>query len=108
MQTTGTEKIKRPRLANVKQMSIDYPEQCHYWDEEIKLMKVGDIAKIANSWERFWVVVKEISDKWIVGEVNNLLITEGSPDVGELLLFKRENIYEVWDLQEFKDFWKKK
>ena len=106
MQATSMEKYKRPRLANVKKMSLEFPDRCHYWEEEIKLMKVGDIAKVANEHERFWVVVKEITPKYISGEVNNILIMSPSPQLGEKIIFKRENIYETWDLEEFKAYYK--
>jgi hypothetical protein len=107
METTSV-KLKKPRLVNVKKNSIENPETCHYWEEEIAVMKVGDIAKVSNGWERFWVIVKEINKTTIMGEVNNMLVCSPNLQCGDLILFKREHIYETWDLKEFREMYNSK
>jgi hypothetical protein len=95
-------KIYKPRLINAKQMSIDYPDSFSYWEEDIANIKVGNVVKVANNWERFWVIVKEIEGNKIIGEVNNGLVgnLKGKPspyNCGNLIFFKRENIYQIWE-----------
>ena len=106
-------KVYKPRLANVKKMSLEHPDRCHYWEYEIKLMKVGDLVKVANGHERFWTVVTEINGDIVVARVDssllgNILTGKKSPyNISDLIQFKRENIYEVWDLEEFRAMWNK-
>jgi len=97
-------KIYRPRLINAKMMSIKHPDSFDYWEEEIANLKVGDIVKVSNSWERFWTIVKSINGDKIVAEVNNGLIGNlmGKPssyNFGDLIAFKRENIYQIHEIE---------
>ncbi len=89
-------KVKRPRLANAKKLSLEYPDTFSYWEEDIAALKVGDIVKVSGN-ERFWVIVKEINGDKIIGEVNNLLLNTTTYNLGDWISFKRENIYQFWD-----------
>jgi hypothetical protein len=97
------QKVFKPRLVNAKQMSIKHPDSFSYWEEDIANLKIGNIVKVCDDCERFWVIVKAINGDNIVGEVNNGLIgnfdTGKLPpyNFGDLIALKRENIYQVWD-----------
>lgn len=95
-------KIRKPRLINARKMSLKFPDRFSYWEEDINNLKEGEIVKVCNGWERFWVVVREINGDKLIGEVNNNLIGSVNGDkpssynFKDLISFKKENIYQVW------------
>jgi hypothetical protein len=95
-------KIWKPRLVNAKKMANDAPESFHYWEDEIKEMKVGDYVKICDGYERFWTTVVEIDGDTIIATVSNVLLGD-KMNYKDLVSYKKYNIYEVWDKQEYKE-----
>jgi hypothetical protein len=63
---------------------------------EVNEIKPEYTVKINNGIERFWVLVKSITDDGtIIGTVNNNLIHNRSYNFGNTIKFKRENVYVV-------------
>jgi hypothetical protein len=67
-------------------------------------LQIGDSVKICNGHERFWVRLSVIykayrrqkSTAWIfIGRVDNILINEKPYKLGDLILFRGKNIYEI-------------
>jgi hypothetical protein len=59
-------------------------------------IKEGNIVKISNGRESFWVIVREITDINIIGEVNNDLLGEQAYNCGDLVSFGKKNIREIY------------
>jgi hypothetical protein len=59
---------------------------------------VGTIVKICNHFERFWCVVVSVNDAgFITATVNNRLLGKYGYNVGDLLMFHKDNVYCIWD-----------
>lgn len=101
-------KIKKIKLVNAKSMSILHPDSFEYWEEEISKLQAGDIVKVCDKRERFWVVVQSVIGDEIVARVDSYLLgdllTREKPscNYGDLISFNRDNIYQVWtkEMQE--------
>jgi hypothetical protein len=71
---------------------------------EIKKLEKGDIVKIFNKLERFWVIIKKFNNrksdnpfKWTFrGEINNNLIWNDVYDNGDMVEFKGKHILAIY------------
>lgn len=63
--------------------------------EDLKQLKIGDIVKISNDFERFFVSIVEIREDCIIGVINNHL--RGSYDYcyGDKVKFNGYNIFTI-------------
>tara|TARA_B100000902_G_scaffold399457_1_gene470395 strand:+ start:4923 stop:5294 length:372 start_codon:yes stop_codon:yes gene_type:complete len=68
---------------------------------ELNDIKNGYSVKISNGLERFWVSVIDIKEYYIIGKVDNKLVHNNNYDYGSFVMFEKDNIYDIHDL-EFK------
>jgi lactate dehydrogenase-like 2-hydroxyacid dehydrogenase len=81
---------------DVSEMSQRFPETFKApSDEELEEIKPDYTVKISNGMERFFVLVHEIYDDLIVGEVNNKLVCDRGYNSGDLVIFHKKNVYCV-------------
>ena len=104
------EKIFKANLVDAEEMSTTYPDSFYYPLDDIEKLKVGDIVKVCDDYERFWVIIEEIRDNGIfVGKVNNglvggTLLGYSAPyNFGDLIFLKKQNIYEIWDEKAWRE-----
>lgn len=57
--------------------------------------EIGDIVKINNGREAFWVIITDLNKKWIIGKVDNLLVREYKYDLGSFVKFKINHITDL-------------
>ena len=82
---------------NVNSLNIDNIPS----DKELNELSVGYSVKISNGKERFWVEVQKVTDYYILGRVDNNLVSNQKYNYNDLILFERSNIFDIHDL-EFK------
>ncbi len=89
-------KVKKPVLVNAAQIAIEHPETFHRPDDyELSQLKKGQIVKVCDGGERFWVVVTKATHPMFVGEVNNMLMFTDDLHFGDLIAFHADNIYST-------------
>jgi len=85
---------------NAQQMAINYPDNFEVPDmEALSKIKIGDSVKVCvNGAERLWVEVTEIQDGDLLkGKIDNCPIIIDDISFGDLLSFKKENIYNIFN-----------
>ena len=83
-----------PQLVDAVEMAQQSPHTFHL--PNLKGLKVGDIVKVCNGFERFWVILTEINiGNMCQGIVDNLLVFPCGYDLGDMLHFEKRNIYQV-------------
>lgn len=85
--------IKSDDLINV----YNYKEDNNFYIPMTTSLKIGNLVKIANNFERFWVKIVEIKDLYILGEIDNHLTFNESYDYKDVIIFEKCNIFEVFD-----------
>ena len=63
--------------------------------EKLQQLEEGNSVKIANKYERFWVIVEEINDDIVIGKVNSILLEETPYTINSKVAFKKENIVQI-------------
>ncbi|KAF0976431.1 hypothetical protein FDP41_004330 [Naegleria fowleri] len=97
--------IFEPKLLNAQQLAKEHPRTFSA-PSVADLMKVksGSMVKVCDGQERFWVeVLKKGSLKYLVGRIDNGLVGGQEYSYGDWILFKRENIYEIYEEEEEED-----
>ena len=80
---------------DAKEMNYNYPHTFDYPTQiELDNIKIGDSLKISNGFERFWVEVKKKNKMYIIGRVDNELITN-EYKLNDLVMFESKNIYDI-------------
>lgn len=75
-------------------MARRYPDTFHL--PNLTGLKAGDIVKVSNGGERFWVILTDTNtDDTCRGVVDNSLVSPCGYDAGDTLLFEKRNIYQV-------------
>lgn len=86
-----------PPLVDAAQMARLYPDTFHLPD--LSGMVVGDVVKVCNGYERFWVTLTELTGQLpgdvCRGVVANDLVHPCGYNVGDEILFERRHIYQV-------------
>jgi len=88
------------QLVNVQEMAKNYPDTFSAPDKEaLGNISVGDSVKICvNNKERLWVEVTEIKGEGkLIGKIDNSPITIDDVSFGDSLIFKEENIYDIFN-----------
>ena len=62
--------------------------------QEIPKIDQGMLVKIANNFERFWVKVTEVNDKYLLGSIDNFLTFNENYDYKDVVLFEKNNILD--------------
>lgn len=61
----------------------------------ISNLKVGDIVKIANNLERFWVKIIELNENYVLGKIDNYLTFNKFYDYQDIVIFEKNNILDL-------------
>jgi hypothetical protein len=86
-------------LIDAQQMAREHPDTFQApSNDTLQDLRPGDLVKVAQITERFWVQVVERRDSGVLlGKVDNHLLT-GDAACGDLIEFHECNVYEVFDL----------
>ena len=88
-------KIKTPVLVNACQIQIEHSDTFQRPEpDNLSAIGPGDVVKVSDGRERFWVVVKTRAGEIFTGTVNNMLLFSrlkfGSP-----IKFHTDNIFDI-------------
>lgn len=85
---------------NVNEMNSKYPNTFDIpTQNELEYITIGDSVKISNGLERFWVEIKEVNDLYLIGRVDNELITN-EYNLNNYVMFERKNIYDIHTIKD--------
>ena len=95
-------KIKKPKqpFIDAQEMAERHPSTFEIPSKkQISKLKIGDTVKVCVGKERFWNIIKEIKGGKIIAEVDNELVytNEHGLDLGDIISFKTENIYQIYE-----------
>lgn len=62
---------------------------------DILLINKGLLVKIANNYERFWVKITEVNEKYILGSIDNHLSFNENYDYNDIIIFEKSNILDI-------------
>ena len=83
---------------DVKKLQRSHPNEFMAPSESILVsLSVGDLVKIGNNYERFWVKVVKITTDYVLGKIDNHLTFNNKYDYNDIILFEKNNIYEIYD-----------
>lgn len=87
------------QLVDAQQMAKTYPKTFSAPDmQDLDGVKVGDSVKICvNNKERLWVQVTEILGSNLKGTIDNNPIVIDDVNYGDVINFKKENIYDIFN-----------
>ena len=80
--------------------TFDIPTQ-----DELEDITIGDTVKISNGLERFWVELKEVNKLYLIGRVDNELITN-EYNLNDYVMFEKKNIYDIHTIKFKEDMMK--
>ena len=87
--------MKRPILVNAAQMALDHPETFSVpAAAELERVNKGDLVKVCDDAERFWVLVTERRGDVLTGVVANALCGTRL-GLGDTIEFHVVNIYQI-------------
>ena len=88
---------------NVNEMNSKYPNTFDIpTQNELENITIGDTVKISNGFERFWVEIKEITNLYLIGRVDNELITN-EYSLNDYVMFEKRNIYDIHTIKDKKE-----
>lgn len=88
---------------NANEMNSKYPNTFDIpTQNELENITIGDTVKISNGFERFWVEVKEITNLYLIGRVDNELITN-EYSLNDYVMFEKRNIYDIHTIKDKKE-----
>lgn len=100
-------KIYTDDWINAKDKYIQNPETFEIpTDYELEDIEINYLVKISNGIERFWVRILDIKNDVLIGTIDNKLAYCLNYDYKNLVMFEKNNIFEIHDL-EFQNFIKK-
>lgn len=92
---------------DAKEMNYKYPNTFDYPTQvELDNINIGDFVKISNGFERFWVQIKEKNKIYLIGRVDNELITD-EYKFNDIVMFESKNIYDIITIEDKKIFKRK-
>lgn len=80
--------------------TFDFPTQ-----DELENITIGDTVKISNGLERFWVELKEVKKLYLIGRIDNELITN-EYNFNDYVMFEKKNIYDIHTIKDKEDLLK--
>jgi uncharacterized protein YegJ (DUF2314 family) len=66
--------------------------------DEIKNLKQGDLVKVCENNERFWVTIIKLEDEKIVGRIDNDLVFRHEFGYGDTINFEKRHIYSIYSI----------
>ena len=91
----GWNRTVTPVLVNAEQMARHHPLTFHRPNTD--KIKVGDVVKVCDDQERFWVQVTERWCNILHGRIDNELIGGQIYNYGDIIEFCTANVYEIFD-----------
>jgi hypothetical protein len=90
-------RAKKDDWVDAQQMHLQYPDTFAVpSEEELAAVKAGYSVKISNGKERFWVeITRRSRNGRLYGKVANNLVFDHGYDLGDLVVFKQCNIYDI-------------
>ena len=64
-------------------------------NDDLNSLSVGNLVKIGNKMERFWVKLVEINKDYLLGKIDNHLTFNNDYDYNDMVLFEKKNIYNI-------------
>ena len=90
-------KPKRIRLVDAQQMAKEFPDTFEAPSaSDLSKLRAGDIVKVSNNSERFWVQIISRSDDMFLGCVDNALLS-GRVRYGDHIQFHACNVFAIYD-----------
>lgn len=83
---------------DAQQMAVDHPETFFVPAQAVlDAIAVGDTVKVCDGQERFWTRVTAVDAETgvITAEVNNKLIGDQPYNLGDLVTYSKQHVYEV-------------
>jgi hypothetical protein len=91
---------------DAKEMSYKYPNTFDFPTQyELENITIGDSVKISNGFERFWVEIKEVNKLYLIGRVDNKLITR-EYNLNNLVMFEKKNVYDIRTIEDKEEYLK--
>jgi hypothetical protein len=91
-----TMKIKPIKLVNAQEMARQYSESFQVPPRSaLRKLSKGDVVKLSNGAERFWVQIESRKGDVFIGHVDNFLLA-GGVSYNDRIEFHADNIYEVY------------
>jgi len=89
--------IQRPHFIDAQQMNQEYPDTFDVPnDDMIRNLDMGDMVKVSNGRERFWIEIAEKKTRgYFDGVVMNRLIFNKYYTLGSLVRFHTRHIYKI-------------
>lgn len=96
---SNTDHIYYPDLLDAIENNLKNPTTFHLPDQsKINTLVPGDIVKVCDGKERFWVVITEVKIIYFIGIVDNNLLNSQEYDYGSKIAFAKNNIYDIYDV----------
>jgi hypothetical protein len=64
-------------------------------NNDLNSLSVGNLVKIGNKMERFWVKIVEINKDFLLGKIDNHLTFSQKYNYNDIVLFEKNNIYNI-------------
>ncbi len=79
---------------DAQEMAIQHATFYAPTEEQINEIRIGNIVKICNTRERFWVRIIEIDGEYLYGDIRDILMIDRGYDFGDTVRFERKHIYD--------------
>ena len=80
--------IDAEEMARLHPKAFAYPDTTN--------LQVGELVKLCNGRERFWVLLTAIDDNSLTGTIDNQLVDETGYNFGDMISFGKQHVYQVW------------
>jgi hypothetical protein len=95
-------KPKPIKLVNAAEMHRQYPDEFEVPSpDEIRALRKGDVVKVCNDRERFWVLIESRNGDVFAGRVDSMLLF-GKVRYGDRIEFHADNLYDIFDPTQIK------
>lgn len=85
------------KFVNAQEMHKKYPDTFEApTKKEMDAQKVGNSVKVCHNDERFWVTITAIKGNTIKGTVDNDLYRSHPFKYGDIIEFKKYNIFHIY------------
>jgi hypothetical protein len=96
-------KPKRIFLVDAQQMAKEFPETFEAPSpSNLSQLQAGDIVKVCDNYERFWVQIVSRRGDIFLAHVGNVLLS-GRLGIGDLIQFHACNVFDIDDEPERDD-----
>jgi hypothetical protein len=90
-------KLKPIKLVNAQEMARQYPNTFEAPPRSaLRKLGEGDLVKVSNNAERFWIQIMTRSDDVLIGRVDNFLLA-GDVSYDDLVQFHECNVFDIYE-----------